>query len=292
MTGKLQVNRGFRVQMNSALGPYKGGLRFHPSVNLSILKFLALEQTFKNALTGMPLGSGKGGSDFDPKGKSDREIMNFCQSFMTELHKYVGSSCDVPAGDIGVGGKEIGYMYGQYKRILGRSDPGALTGKAVSYGGSHMRPEATGFGLVFFLNEMIVRKDIAPSLAGVRCVISGCGNVAIHAAKKLMEYGAVVMTLSDSNGTLFCETGFEESDISSIEKLKEAKGRLSEFDFWNSGRMQYFDGMRPWQIGQYDVALPCATQNELEHGDASALVRNGILAVAEGKCLFSYPFDF
>mmetsp|Transcript_10479 Transcript_10479/g.26253 ORF Transcript_10479/g.26253 Transcript_10479/m.26253 type:complete len:514 (+) Transcript_10479:169-1710(+) len=290
--GILQVNRGYRVQMNSALGPYKGGLRFHPSVNLSILKFLAFEQTFKNALTGLQLGAGKGGSDFDPKNKSDGEVMRFCQSFMTELHKHIGPEIDVPAGDIGVGGREIGYMYGQYKRLVGKFDAGVLTGKAKSYGGSEIRPEATGYGLVYFLNEMVIRKDIAPSLKGLRCAISGSGNVSQFAAEKLQKFGALVMTLSDSSGTLYCQSGFTEEDLEKICHLKnKLGGRLSEFTQSQEfhGRIVYFAGQKPWQMGQFDVALPCATQNELDYADAVALVESGCMAVGEGANMPSTP---
>lgn len=288
--GRKRVNRGFRVQMNQARGPYKGGLRFHPTVNLSILKFLAFEQTFKNALTGLPLGSGKGGADFDPKGKSDGEIMRFCQSFMTELYRHVGPTVDVPAGDIGVGGKEIGYMFGQYKRIVGSFDGGVLTGKGMSYGGSNIRPEATGYGLVYFLSEMVQRKDVAPSLAGLRCAISGSGNVSQFAAEKLLSFGAIPQTFSDSDGTLYKETGFDEADLAVVCHHKnEKRGRLRELEGHAEG-WEYFEGMRPWQVGKgYDVALPCATQNEVSLEDALALVQKGVMVVAEGANMPSTP---
>jgi len=286
--GKQRVNRGFRVQLNSALGPYKGGLRFHPSVNLSILKFLAFEQAFKNALTGLPLGAGKGGADFDPKGKSDNEIMRFCQSYMTELCRHIGPRTDVPAGDIGVGGREIGYMYGQYKRIVGRFDAGVLTGKSMSFGGSNIRPEATGYGLVYFVDQMVTRSDIAPSLKGLRCALSGSGNVALFAAEKLLHFGAIPQTFSDSNGTLYCEKGFTEEDLEMLTELKNVKrGRLSELA--DVEGFEYFHGSKPWSVASFDAALPCATQNEVDLEDAEALVKSGVMVVAEGANMPSTP---
>jgi glutamate dehydrogenase (NADP+) len=284
-----QVNRGYRVQFSSALGPYKGGLRFHPSVDLSILKFLAFEQTFKNALTGMALGSGKGGSDFDPKGKSDAEIMRFCQSFMTELFRHIGPHTDIPAGDIGVGEREIGYMFGQYKRLVGRFDSGTITGKGASYGGSYIRPEATGYGLIYFLQEMVTRRDLAPSLQSLRCAVSGSGNVAQYAVAKLLSLGALPVTMSDSDGTLFCPKGFTEKDLSQICHLKNTlNGRLSEFELPVEG-ITYIAGRKPWQIVNVDIALPCATQNELDLEDAISLVSGGLLAVAEGANMPTTP---
>eukprot|EP00216_Chloropicon_sp_CCMP2111_P001935 CAMPEP_0198246416 /NCGR_PEP_ID=MMETSP1446-20131203/45961_1 /TAXON_ID=1461542 ORGANISM="Unidentified sp, Strain CCMP2111" /NCGR_SAMPLE_ID=MMETSP1446 /ASSEMBLY_ACC=CAM_ASM_001112 /LENGTH=527 /DNA_ID=CAMNT_0043930737 /DNA_START=552 /DNA_END=2135 /DNA_ORIENTATION=- len=285
--GRTQVNRGYRVQFNSALGPYKGGLRFHPSVNLSILKFLAFEQTFKNALTGLPLGSAKGGSDFDPKDKSDGEIMRFCQSFMTELWRHVGPVTDVPAGDIGVGAREIGYLFGQYKRLAGRFE-GAITGKGIEYGGSHIRPEATGYGLIYYLNEMVVNKDIAPSLKGMRCAISGSGNVAQYAAEKLLAFGALPLTMSDSQGSIFVEAGMTEKHLKLVSELKNVRrGRLAELNGVEG--IKYIPGSKPWKLGKFDVALPCATQNELDLDDASVLVESGCFAVAEGANMPSTP---
>ena len=284
--GRCRVNRGYRVQFSSARGPYKGGLRFHPSVNLSILKFLALEQTFKNALTGMPLGSAKGGSDFDPKGKSAAEVMRFCQSFMTELHRHVGANLDVPAGDIGVGGREIGYLFGHYKRITGAFEAGVLTGKGLSYGGSHIRPEATGFGLVYFLEQMIQRRDVAPSLKGLRVALSGSGNVAQFAVEKLIDLGAIPQTLSDSNGTLFLARGFDKADLDKICRIKKSGGRLSDLSIEGA---VYWAGEKPWALAYTDVALPCATQNELDLEDALALVKGGTMAVAEGANVPTTP---
>ncbi|MBY0756191.1 NADP-specific glutamate dehydrogenase [Clostridium sardiniense] len=276
-SGKVQVNRGFRVQFNSAIGPYKGGLRFHPSVNQSIIKFLGFEQIFKNSLTGLPIGGGKGGSDFDPKGKSDNEVMRFCQSFMAELCKHIGSDIDVPAGDIGVGGREIGYMYGYYKKIRNTSEQGVLTGKGLTYGGSLGRKEATGYGLVFFTEEML--KDNGTSFNGKSVVISGSGNVAIYAAEKATELGAKVIALSDSNGYIYDENGINLDVIKEIKEVK--RGRIKEYlDFVKTAK--YEDGFRNiWKI-KCDIALPCATQGEINKESAEILVENGVIAVSEG----------
>ncbi len=276
--GEIQVNRGFRIQMNSAIGPYKGGLRFHPSVNLSILKFLAFEQVFKNSLTTLPMGGGKGGSDFDPKGKSDNEVMKFCQSFMTELQRHIGANCDVPAGDIGVGGREIGYLFGQYKRIQNEFT-GILTGKGLSYGGSLIRPEATGYGNVYFAQNMLKTRN--ERLEGKTVVISGAGNVAQYAAEKATQLGAKVVTMSDSGGFIYDKDGIDAEKLQFIMELKNVKrGRISEYvDQYSSA--EYHDGKTPWGI-KCDVALPCATQNELEEEDAKTLVKNGCMCVGEG----------
>jgi len=273
--GKVQVNKGFRVQFNSAIGPYKGGLRFHPSVSLSIIKFLGFEQIFKNSLTSLPIGGGKGGSDFDPKGKSDREVMAFCQSFMTELFRHVGENTDVPAGDIGVGGREIGYMYGQYKRLTNRSE-GVLTGKGLTYGGSLARTEATGYGLVYLVDEM-VRKH-GKTLEGKIILVSGSGNVAIYATQKAQALGGKVVALSDSNGYIYDAEGI---DLDAVKEIKEIKrGRISEYKNYRP-KAVYTEGTGIWNI-KCDVALPCATQNELNEQDAKTLVKNGCFAVAEG----------
>ncbi len=280
--GKVQVNKGYRVQFNSAIGPYKGGLRLHPSVNLSVIKFLGFEQIFKNSLTSLPIGGGKGGSDFDPKGKSDREIMAFCQSFMTELYKYVGADEDVPAGDIGVGAREIGYLYGQYKRITGLYE-GVLTGKGLSYGGSLARTQATGYGLGYFTREMIEAKG--KSLKGARGAVSGSGNVAIYAAEKAMQLGATVVTMSDSTGWIYEENGV---DLAYVKELKEVRrGRLAEYAAAHPSCKYSTEG-HVWQAA-CDIALPCATQNELNADDARALVKNGCYAVAEGANMPSTP---
>lgn len=274
-SGTVQVNRGYRVQFNSAIGPYKGGLRFHPSVNLGIIKFLGFEQTFKNSLTTLPIGGGKGGSDFDPKGKSDREVMAFCQSFMTELCKYIGADTDVPAGDIGVGGREIGFLYGQYKRIRGLNE-GVLTGKGLSYGGSLCRTEATGYGLLYFVEEML--RSAGKEIAGKTVVISGSGNVAIYAAEKAQQMGAKVVALSDSNGYIHDPEGV---DMAAVKEIKEGKrGRIKEYLAYR-GKAKYAEGHGIWSI-PCDIALPCATQNELDASDAEKLVSNGCFAVAEG----------
>ena len=273
--GQVQVNTGYRVQFNSAIGPYKGGLRFHPSVNLGIIKFLGFEQIFKNSLTGLPIGGGKGGSDFDPKGKSDREIMAFCQSFMTELCKYIGADTDVPAGDIGVGGREIGFLFGQYKRIRGLYE-GVLTGKGLSFGGSLARTEATGYGLLYFTNAMLKANDI--DIAGKTIAVSGAGNVAIYAIEKAQQLGGNPVTCSDSTGWIYDPEGID------VELLKEVKEvRRERLTAYAEARpsAEYHEGKGVWTI-KCDIALPCATQNELQLEDAKALVENGVLAVAEG----------
>ena len=281
--GKVHVNRGFRVQFNSAIGPYKGGIRFHPSVNESIIKFLGFEQTFKNSLTGLPMGGGKGGSDFDPKGKSDREIMRFCQSFMTELSKYVGANTDVPAGDIGVGAREIGYMFGQYKRMRDEF-VGVLTGKGLTYGGSLARKEATGFGLCYFTNEML--KDNGKSFKGARVVISGSGNVAIYAAQKAIELGATVVAMSDSNGYVTDDDGI---DLDLIKEIKEVRReRISEYAAERENAFYRVGSKNIWSV-ECDIALPCATQNELDLEGAKNLVKNGCYAVAEGANMPTTP---
>ncbi|GGZ54842.1 NADP-specific glutamate dehydrogenase [Mesonia mobilis] len=276
--GDIQVNRGFRIQMNSAIGPYKGGLRFHPSVNLSILKFLAFEQVFKNSLTTLPMGGGKGGSDFDPKGKSDKEVMRFCQSFMTELSKHIGANTDVPAGDIGVGAREVGYMFGQYKRLQNEFT-GILTGKGLSYGGSLIRPEATGYGNVYFAQNMLKTKG--DSFEGKTVVISGSGNVAQYAAEKALQLGAKIVTMSDSGGYIYDEEGINEEKLSFIMEIKnEKRGRIKEYlDKYSDAK--YHEGKTPWGE-KCDVALPCATQNELQEEDAKKLVENGCKLVGEG----------
>ena len=273
--GQVQVNTGYRVQFNSAIGPYKGGLRFHPSVNLGIIKFLGFEQIFKNSLTGLPIGGGKGGSDFDPKGKSDREVMAFCQSFMTELCKHIGADTDVPAGDIGVGGREIGYMFGQYKRIRNLYE-GVLTGKGLTYGGSLARTEATGYGLLYYTQEML--KCNGHDLAGKTVVVSGAGNVAIYATQKAQQLGAKVVTVSDSTGWIYDPEGI---DVELLKEVKEVKrARLTEYAAARKSA-EYHEGRGVWSV-KCDVALPCATQNELHLDDAKALVANGVIAVAEG----------
>ncbi len=272
-----QVNRGYRVQMNSAIGPYKGGLRFHPSVNLSILKFLAFEQVFKNSLTGLPIGGGKGGSDFDPKGKSDNEVMRFCQAFMTELYRHIGPHVDVPAGDIGVGGREIGYLFGQYKRIRDAYDSAVLTGKGLTYGGSLTRTEATGYGLLYFVKNMLDAKNI--SLKDKTVVISGAGNVAIYAIQKAQEFGAKVVTCSDSDGYIYDPNGI---DIVTVKRIKEDKrGRISEYEDIHPSA-EYHEGCRGvWDV-KCDIALPCATQSEIDLESAKRLVANGCHVVGEG----------
>lgn len=283
-TGKVQINRGFRVQFNSAIGPYKGGLRLHPSVCSSVIKFLGFEQTFKNCLTGLPMGGGKGGSDFNPKGKSDAEIMRFCQSFMTELAKHIGPDTDVPAGDIGVGAREIGFMFGQYKR-LSNSFTGTLTGKGLSYGGSIGRTEATGYGLLYFVQKMLdaTKQD---SMAGKVTVISGSGNVAIYAAQKAQEMGAKVVALSDSNGYVYDPNGIQ---LDVVKQLKEVeRTRISEYAARVPGAEYHEDCSKIWTI-KCDVAMPCATQNELDATSAQALIDNGVLVVAEGANMPSTP---
>lgn len=274
----IRVQRGWRVQNNNAIGPYKGGIRFHPSVTESVLKFLAFEQTFKNALTGLPMGGGKGGSNFNPKGKSDNEVMRFCQSFMTELYRHIGANIDVPAGDIGVGGREIGYMFGQYKRIT-NSFEGVLTGKGIEYGGSLIRPEATGYGAVYFLENMLKTKG--QDLQGKRAVISGSGNVATHAAEKVVQLGGKVLTLSDSEGFIHDPDGISQDKIDWVKAHKtKRRGRISEYTTEFKGAT-FHAGKRPWGV-ECDVALPCATQNELLGEDARTLVANGCIAVSEG----------
>ena len=276
--GKTQINRGYRIQMNSAIGPYKGGLRFHPSVNLSVLKFLAFEQVLKNSLTTLPMGGGKGGSDFNPKGKSDIEVQHFCQSFMTELQRYIGADTDVPAGDIGVGAREIGFLFGQYKRLRNEFT-GVLTGKGLSFGGSLVRPEATGYGNVYFAQNMLALKG--KTLEGKTVVISGSGNVAQYACEKATQLGAKVITMSDSDGYILDEAGIDEEKLAFIMDLKnEKRGRISEYsDKYPS--VKYFEGKTPWGT-KCDLAMPCATQNELNEDDAKMLVKNGCICVAEG----------
>ena len=278
-SGKPQVNRGYRVEFNSAIGPYKGGLRFHPSVNLSILKFLGFEQIFKNSLTTLPMGGGKGGSDFNPKGKSDNEVMKFCQSFMSELSRHIGPDTDVPAGDIGVGGREIGYMFGQYKRIRNEFT-GVLTGKGLNWGGSLIRPEATGYGTVYFTDEMLSHHNNM-SIDGMNVAISGSGNVAQYATEKVLDLGGKVVTLSDSGGTIYDKDGIDRDKLQYIMDLKNVKrGRIEEYIKTYSSA-EYHKGARPWFV-DCDIALPCATQNELDIDDAKNLVKNGCKCVAEG----------
>ena len=283
--GEIQVNRGFRVEFNSAIGPYKGGLRFHPSVNLSILKFLGFEQVFKNSLTTLPMGGGKGGSDFDPKGKSDNEVMKFCQSFMTELCKHIGANTDVPAGDIGVGGREIGYMFGQYKRIRNEF-VGVLTGKGINWGGSLIRPEATGYGTVYFAKEMLATKG--DSFKGKTVAVSGSGNVAQYACEKATELGGKVVTFSDSEGYIYDADGIDAAKLAFVMELKNVKrGRISEYAA-KYPTAKFVEGKRPWEV-KCDVALPCATQNELNEDEAKVLVANGTMCVAEGANMPSTP---
>ncbi|WOD12183.1 NADP-specific glutamate dehydrogenase [Pseudomonas sp. NyZ704] len=275
--GQVRVNRGYRVQMNSAIGPYKGGLRFHPTVNLGVLKFLAFEQVFKNALTTLPMGGGKGGADFDPKGKSDAEVMRFCQSFMTELARHIGDSVDIPAGDIGVGAREIGYLYGQYRRMRNEFTS-VLTGKGLSYGGSLVRPEATGYGCVYFAEQMLKQRNL--DMNGKRVCVSGSGNVAQFAARKLIELQARVISLSDSGGTLHCADGLSLEQWTSIAELKnQRRGRLAELT--NAPGMTYMPNSSPWHL-ECDLAMPCATQNELNGDDAAQLLEQGCICVAEG----------
>lgn len=276
--GEIHVNRGYRIQFNSAIGPYKGGLRFHPSVNLSILKFLGFEQTFKNSLTTLPMGGGKGGSDFNPKGKSDAEVMRFCQSFMNELSRHIGANTDVPAGDIGVGAREIGFMFGQYKKLRNEF-VGVFTGKEQSYGGSLMRPEATGYGNVYFTQSMLKTQD--DTIEGKIVIISGSGNVAQYAAEKAIQLGAKVVTMSDSSGFIYDKEGIDQEKLDHIMEIKNVRrGRIKEYlDTYDSA--EYHEGKNPWDI-KCDIALPCATQNELDKGDAQALVDNGCICVGEG----------
>ena len=285
--GEIQVNRGFRIEMNSAIGPYKGGLRFHPSVNLGILKFLAFEQVFKNSLTTLPMGGGKGGSDFNPKGKSDNEVMRFCQSFMSELYRHIGPNTDIPAGDIGVGGREIGYMFGQYKRLRNEFT-GVLTGKGASWGGSLIRPEATGYGCVYFADEMLKTKS--ETFQGKTVAISGSGNVAQYALEKVIHLGGKVLTVSDSGGFLYAPNGFHTDKLDYLMELKNVRrGRLKEmteaFD-----DVEYFEGQRAWNLPvNVDIALPCATQNELDKEEAELLVSKGLSLVAEGANMPTTP---
>ena len=284
-SGKVQVNRGFRVQYNSAIGPYKGGIRFHPSVNLSILKFLGFEQVFKNSLTTLPMGGGKGGSDFDPHGKSDAEVMRFCQSFMTELYRHIGADTDVPAGDIGVGGREVGYMFGQYKRICNEFT-GVLTGKGLQFGGSLIRPEATGYGCVYFAQNMLAVKG--DDFKGKVCAVSGSGNVAQFCAEKLIQLGAKPVTLSDSAGFIYDPDGIDAEKLAFVKELKNVKrGRIKEYADKYPGAT-YTAGARPWSV-KCDCAFPCATQNELNGDEAKALIANGVKLVAEGANMPSTP---
>jgi len=277
-SGRLQVNRGYRVQHSNAIGPYKGGLRFHPSVNLSILKFLAFEQTFKNSLTGLPMGGGKGGSDFDPKGRSDSEIMRFCQAFMSELYRHIGAWTDVPAGDIGVGAREISYLFGQYKRIANEFT-GVLTGKALAYGGSAIRVEATGYGTVYFMEDMLRRGR--KGIEGRTCLVSGSGNVALYATEKLIQHGARPVTLSDSSGFVHDPAGFDEDKLAWLKDLKEVRrGRISEYA--GEFGVEFFPGQKPWAV-PCDLAFPCATENEINAEDARTLIGNGCFGVAEGS---------
>jgi glutamate dehydrogenase (NADP+) len=282
--GRVQLNRGFRVEFNSALGPYKGGLRFHPSVYLGTIKFLGFEQIFKNALTGMPIGGGKGGSDFDPKGRSDAEVMRFCQSFMTELYRHLGEHTDVPAGDIGVGGREIGYLFGQYKRITNRYESGVLTGKGLAWGGSQVRTEATGYGATFFAQRMLQRRG--ESLDGKRVVVSGSGNVAIYSIEKVHELGGTVVACSDSHGYVVDESGI---DLALLKEIKEVRrGRVSDYAQLRGGTAHYVSDGRIWDV-PCQVAMPSATQNELDGRDAAALIKNGCQAVVEGANMPATP---
>ncbi len=282
--GDVQVNRGFRIEMNSAIGPYKGGLRFHPTVNLGILKFLAFEQVFKNALTTLPMGGGKGGSDFDPKGKSDNEVMRFCQSFMSELFRHIGANTDIPAGDIGVGGREIGFLFGQYKRLRNEF-VGVLTGKGIEWGGSLIRPEATGYGTVYFAEEML--KTRGDSMKGKICAVSGSGNVAQYAVEKANELGAKCVTLSDSSGFIYDPEGIDNEKLAYVMDLKNIRrGRIKEYA--KKYGAQYFEGERPWGI-KCDVAMPCATQNEVNEDEARTLINNGCFVVSEGANMPSFP---
>jgi glutamate dehydrogenase (NADP+) len=284
-SGRVRVNRGMRIEFNSAIGPYKGGLRFHPSVNLGIIKFLGFEQIFKNALTTRPIGGGKGGSDFDPKGKSDGEVMRFCQSFMTELFRHIGANIDVPAGDIGVGGREIGFMFGQYKRLT-RLWEGVLTGKGLAWGGSLIRPEATGYGQVYFLREML--KTRGNSIEGKTCTVSGSGNVAQYCTERINSYGGKVVTMSDSNGFIHDPDGIDAEKLAYVMDLKNVRrGRMSDY-VAKFPKATYHEGKRPW-IVPCQIALPSATQNEIEKGDAETLVKNGCIAVSEGANMPSTP---
>lgn len=280
--GEVQVNRGYRVEFNSAIGPYKGGLRFHPSVYLGIIKFLGFEQVFKNSLTGLPMGGGKGGSDFDPKGKSDAEVMRFTQNFMSELYRHIGSNTDVPAGDIGVGGREIGFMLGYYKKITNLHDGGVFTGKGLDYGGSLVRPEATGYGSTYFCEEML--KVRGTDFKGKTALVSGSGNVAQYTTEKITQLGGKVVTLSDSNGTIYDPDGIDANKLAYVMELKNVqRGRVKEYVEKFGGNTQYHEGKRPWQLGiKAEIAMPSATQNEIDATDAKALVDNGVIAVSEG----------
>ena len=283
-SGEIHINKGYRIEMNSAIGPYKGGLRFHPTVNLGILKFLAFEQVFKNSLTSLPMGGGKGGSDFDPKGKSDNEVMRFCQSFMTELQRHIGQDTDVPAGDIGVGGREIGYMFGQYKRLRNEFT-GVLTGKGIEWGGSLIRPEATGYGAVYFAEEMLKTRN--KSMKGKTALVSGSGNVAQYAAERLISMGCRVVTLSDSSGFVHDPDGIDSEKLAYVMDLKNIRrGRIEEYA--QKYQVKYYEGQRPWSM-KCDIAFPCATQNEINQEDAKTLCRNGCLAVSEGANMPSTP---
>lgn len=282
--GEIHINKGYRIEMNSAIGPYKGGIRFHPTVNLGILKFLAFEQVFKNSLTTLPMGGGKGGSDFDPKGKSDNEVMRFCQSFMTELSRHIGQDTDIPAGDIGVGGREIGYMFGQYKRIRNEFT-GVLTGKGIEWGGSLIRPEATGYGAVYFAEEML--KTRGESLKGKTAVVSGSGNVAQYTVEKLLALGATVLTLSDSSGYIYDPDGITSEKLAWVMELKNIRrGRIKEYA--DKFKAKYFEGKRPWEV-KCDLAFPSATQNEIDEHDAIMLCKGGCMAVSEGANMPSTP---
>jgi glutamate dehydrogenase (NADP+) len=282
--GKVQIARGFRVQFNSALGPYKGGLRFHPTVNLGIVKFLGFEQIFKNALTGLPIGGGKGGSDFNPRGRSDAEVMRFCQSYMTELHRHLGEYTDVPAGDIGVGGREIGYMFGQYKRLTNRYEAGVLTGKALSYGGSRARKEATGYGAAYFVDRMLRTRE--NGFEGKRVVVSGSGNVAIYTMEKIIEFGGKIVACSDSSGYVADEEGI---DLNLVKEIKETRrGRISEYTNLKGSSALHFEHGSIWEV-PCEIAMPSATQNELTGKDARTLIKNGVLAVGEGANMPSTP---
>ncbi len=284
--GEVQINRGYRVQFNSAIGPYKGGLRFHPSVNLSILKFLGFEQIFKNSLTGLPMGGGKGGTDFDPKGKTDNEVMRFCQSFMRELYRHIGPDTDVPAGDIGVGGREIGYLYGQYKKIVNANES-VLTGKALNWGGSLIRPEATGYGAVYFAQEMLKTRD--ETFEGKKALISGSGNVAQFGARKVLQLGGKVLSFSDSSGSIIDEDGIDEEKLQYVMELKNVyRGRIKEYaDKYPTAK--YYEGARPWELAKADVALPSATENEISGKEAQTMVDNGCICVSEGANMPSTP---
>jgi glutamate dehydrogenase/leucine dehydrogenase len=295
--GETQVNRGFRIEMNSALGPYKGGLRFHPTVNLGVLKFLAFEQVFKNSLTTLMMGGGKGGSNFDPRGRSDVEVMRFCQSFMTELHRHIGPNTDVPAGDINVGGREIGFLFGQYKRLRNEFT-GVLTGKGMAWGGSHIRPEATGYGAVYFADNMVrFSSDDKESMAGKVVVISGAGNVSTYACEKVIDLGGKVVTMSDSGGYIYDPEGIDRDKLAWIMELKNVRrGRISEYaQYWGTEKggkgIKFVAGAKPWRCDapKIDVALPCATQNELSEGDAQALLDKGCTVVSEGANMPSEP---